>query len=80
MSEEMDGKTAYFLPESALPLGYLFVKVLFPICTLTWRVNNYVTSRENLRMNEDGSPIHSHPEVGVSLSYYSQELGPPETS
>ena len=44
MREEMDGKAVYFPPESALlPLMLYFSTVLFPICTLTWRVNNYVS-------------------------------------
>ena len=39
--EEMDGKAVYFPPESTcLTLMY---NVLFPICTLTWRVNKYVS-------------------------------------
>ena len=37
-------KRFYFLPESAF---FVFIanmmKVIFPICTLTWRVNNYVS-------------------------------------
>ena len=36
-------KGLYFPAESAsFPLINNMVKVLFPICTLTWRVNNYV--------------------------------------
>ena len=47
MREEMDGKIVYFPPESALlPLMLYFSTVLFPICTLTWRANNYVSRRE----------------------------------
>ena len=49
MREEMDGKVVYFPPESALsPLMLYFSKVLFPICTLTWRVNNYVYRQEKV--------------------------------
>ena len=49
MMEEMDGKIVYFPPESALlPLIVYLSTVLFPICTLTWRVNNYVSSQENV--------------------------------
>ena len=37
-------KGVYFPPESAtFPLIYNMIKVLFPICTLIWRVNNYVS-------------------------------------
>ena len=36
-------KGVYFPPESAcFPLVNNMIKVLFPICTLIWRVNNYV--------------------------------------
>ena len=49
MREEMDGKVVYFPPESALlPLMLYFSTVLFPICTLTWCVNNYVSRREKV--------------------------------
>ena len=37
-------KGVYFLPESAsFPLINTMIKVLSPICTLIWRVNNYVS-------------------------------------
>ena len=50
MREEMDEKVVYFPPESALlPLMLYFSTVLFPICTLTWRVNNYVSSRKKYK-------------------------------
>ena len=49
MKEEMDGKVVYFPPESALlPLMLYFSTVLFPICTLTWRANNYVSRQEKV--------------------------------
>ena len=49
MREEMDGKVVYFPPESALlPLMLYISTVLFPICTLTWRVNNYVSHQEKV--------------------------------
>ena len=49
LREEMDGKVVYFPPESALlPLMLYFWTVLFPICTLTWRVNNYVSRQEKV--------------------------------
>ena len=37
------------------------------------------SSRENQGTNEDGSQNDPHPEVGVSFSYSSQELGPEGT-
>ena len=44
-------KGVYFPPESA---SFVFIvnvfKVFFPICTLTWRVNNYV-SRQGKGIN-----------------------------
>ena len=47
--EEMDGKAVYFPPESApLPLMLYFLTVLFPICTLTWPANNYVSHQEEV--------------------------------
>ena len=37
-------KGVYFPPESAsIPLINNMIKVVFPICTLIWRVNNYVS-------------------------------------
>ena len=49
MREEMDGKVVYFPPQSALlPLMLYFSTVLFPICTLTWRVNNHVYRQEKV--------------------------------
>ena len=53
MRKEMDGKIVYFPPESAfLPLILYFSTVLFPICTLTWRVNNYVSGQEKVSIRE----------------------------
>ena len=49
MREEMDGNVVYFPPDWALlPLMLYFSTVLLPICTLTWRVNNYVSRREKV--------------------------------
>ena len=49
MREEMDGMVVYFPPESALlPLILYLSTVLFPICTLTQRVNNYVSRQEKV--------------------------------
>ena len=46
MREEMDGKVVYFPPASAFQSFDVFIlKVLFSICTLTRRVNNYVSRR-----------------------------------
>ena len=43
MREEMDGEGVYIPPESAFPLWFSLTQVLFPTCTLTWRVDNYVS-------------------------------------
>ena len=52
MREEMDGKVVFFPPESALlPLMLYLSTVLFPICTLTWRANNYVSRQERKSIN-----------------------------
>ena len=49
MMKEMDGKVVYFPPESAYPaFDVLISEVLFPICTSTWRVNNYVSRQEKV--------------------------------
>ena len=43
MREELDGKV-FICRQSWHQLSlYLMIKVLFPICTSTWRVNNYVS-------------------------------------
>ena len=42
MREKMDGKV-FFPPESAFfVFKFIMIERLFPICTLTWRLNNYV--------------------------------------
>ena len=47
--EEMDGKIVFFPPELAFLFFDVFMmKTLFPICTLTWRVNNYVSRQERV--------------------------------
>ena len=47
--EEMDGKV--FISRQSrhtFPLINNMIKVLFPICTLIWRVNNYVSRQEKV--------------------------------
>ena len=45
--EEMDGNLVYFKPESAFLFGFFWLMyVLFPICSLTWRVSNYVSRQK----------------------------------
>ena len=49
MREEMDGKVVCFPPVSAFfTFDVIIYKVLFPICTLTWRVSNYVSRRKKV--------------------------------
>ena len=49
MMEEMDGKVVYFPPELGFSaFDVLISEVLFPICTSTWRVNNYVSRQEKV--------------------------------
>ena len=46
--DEMDGKGVYFPLELAFPNWFLLMQILFPICTLIWRANNYVCRPERL--------------------------------
>ena len=49
MMEDMDGKVVYFPQELAYSaFDVLISEVLFPICTSTWRVNNYVSRQEKV--------------------------------
>ena len=50
-------KVVYFPPNLAFqPLMFYFVRVLFPIFTLTWRVNSYA-SRQGKGINERNQSI-----------------------
>ena len=40
--EEMGGEVFISPPKSACSFINKMIEVLFPICTLIWRVNNYV--------------------------------------
>ena len=49
MREEMDVKVVSFPPGSAFPLYFcLFIAVILPICTLTWRVNKFYFRQEKV--------------------------------
>ena len=50
MKGEMDGEVFIFHQSFFFSVVNSMVKVLFPVCTLTWRVNNYV-SRQGKVMN-----------------------------
>ena len=43
MKEEMDGEVFYFRQSRYYSFRDIMIKVLFPFCTLNWRVNNYVS-------------------------------------
>ena len=46
-------KSVYFPPESApFSLINIMIKLLFPICTLIWRVNNYVSRQGKVKIGE----------------------------
>ena len=49
MMKEMDGKVVYFPSELAFfNFDVLNLKIFFPYCTLTWRVNKYVSRQEKV--------------------------------
>ena len=49
MREEMDGKNVYFPAKVGIfNFDVIIHKVLFPIFSLTWRVNNYISRQEML--------------------------------
>ena len=43
MREEMDGRVLFLAKVGFFPVINKMNKILFPICTLIWRVNNYVS-------------------------------------
>ena len=51
MTEEMDGEVFIYHQSRHVSLMDYLVKVLFPICDLTWRVNIYV-SRQRKGINK----------------------------
>ena len=64
MREEMDAKGIYFPPESAFSLLILFLYVLFPICTLTWRTNKHI-SRQGRGINKKNESTNGHKQYTV---------------
>ena len=49
MIEEMDSKVVFFSARVGIfNFDVLVNKVLLPICTSTWRVNNYVSRQEKV--------------------------------
>ena len=57
MKEEMDGEV--FISHQSRHFSFLdnMIKVLFPICTLNWRVNNHVSRQGKDRRNESAIDI-----------------------
>ena len=51
MREEMDEKMFISRQSQHFSFAVSMIKVFFPVCTLTWRVNNYV-SRQGKGMNK----------------------------
>ena len=51
--EEMDGKV-FISRQNRHPFSLInnMIKVLFPICTLIWRVNNYVARQGEVKIGE----------------------------
>ena len=53
MMEEMDGKVVFFPARVGIPdFDVLMYEVLFPICTLNWRVNNKFSRQERVETGE----------------------------
>ena len=51
--EEMDGRVLISRQSRhPFPLINKMIKVLFPICTLIWRVNNYVSRQGKVQIRE----------------------------
>ena len=56
--EEMDGRV-FISRQSRHPfyLINIMIKVLFPICTLIWRVNNYVSAKKGINRGNESTRI-----------------------
>ena len=50
--EEMDGRVFFQAKVGIFPFIDNRIKLLFPICTLIWRVNNYVSRRGKVLIGE----------------------------
>ena len=47
-----ESKVFFFPPKLEFLVQNSFMKVLFPDCTLTWRVNNFVSPEEEVYLGE----------------------------
>ena len=52
VKEEVDRKCLFPARVGISPLINIMIKVLFPICTLIWRVNNYVSRQGKVLVGE----------------------------
>ena len=49
MTEEMDGKSCLFPARVGISdFEVMMYELLFPVCALTWRVNDYVSRQEKV--------------------------------
>ena len=75
MKEEMDAKGVHFPPESAFPFSFLLMHVLFSICTLTWRVNNYVSCQgKGLKRRNESTKGHNNYTDGINQYLFFQKI------
>ena len=67
-------KCVYCQPESALPLWFLLLQVIFRISILTWRVNNYVSRQKRCKYEKLKYRRHTINRIDASkqLSYFLQ--------
>ena len=62
MREEMDGNVFIYHQSWHSHFDFLVICILFPICTLTWRLNNYV-SREGKDINRRNESTEEHKQL-----------------
>ena len=55
MREVLFGKGAYFPPELTFPLRCLSMKELFPICTLNWHLDIYVSRQGEINTRSEST-------------------------
>ena len=71
MREEMDGKvidTRFYI----FPFIVFMIKVLFPICTLTWRVNIYVSAKKKIWKRSECTIVNNN--IIVSTEFFVTQL------
>ena len=61
MKEKMDGTVFTSRQSRHFPYEQNMIKVLFPICTLTWRINNYVSCQgKSINWRKEGTMVINH--------------------